>query len=1359
MSNLDILRNKPKFDIEFDNQNSYKLKVAKYFKLDTDQIFSLPEDWAKSTLRSKIKDIFEPEFVTPFLQYIITEYNSKEGEELDYFSLRDYLEAVVNLSYITADEDILDDKEGDEIIAVEFDNSRENLEHLMESYVFWTLLSLAPEEISIEYFKNFDKFSDKKLFDLIFDQFGPDDDIYDFLFIQVVEMRKWAKLPKIDRYEFINNLQTWYTNYHKRYQILVSDVEKIGETQTRFKKLKSNIYATEGCINRAKYKLKIKWKFAGINKKGQYSPQERFLDIFDNIRSSQRIPIILININNFRKYKVHTSNKLLKKIRGKSENVNLDVEKTTGLNKIYFNLYSGLPEGKYTGYSMSMGVIDLLTNELSITLGIDESKWAPLNELLKEIEDVLHLNFVDIDTDDLDNLINYASDISYSFSIPGMEINQFLFVNLVSLDDLFDAYFRFNEINQFYALRSRNEFIFLSQEQDDLVFSMVNSQIDRAGTIDVYKYNKQKKRLKLKLGLNNLKINVLHAPNQKEVDRFKKIFLILLKYYQSQTGLLTDYYTDLKFEVDELSGTKRARIKKVKNVKLDIWRRLYPDMIIPSFSRFGCETKRLPSIVNPDKVVKVDDLKPGTPLYQVEVDLVDPDGNVIMKDGKIVKEKRFAAPWPDKEDPQHFVVCDFNTKYVYVGGKAGNDKFGDTEYKKRFPLIPCCYGNISNYYRLMKTKGSKKGLLKKAGQAKVTLKILNKDSFGIPPISVLNALNEIKNQDWIRLPVPPSDNSFLAAVNLALKKKISKDSLIKQRLDIIKKVDLSCAMQELVGLSITETNDYLTKGFYDSRYVYRMVEEYFNINLVIFNDNRRVDQKSNQTIIGDLEIPNNQQFHVRNYRERPVVILIRFKITEDRDHYQIIGTRDKTNFDLSEEFFDLFNQIYRIETITLRPGNKVRPHNVYKIKEIEKVNPYIYVNGYNNFNWSQYLIQNKFILVNQILDSLGKCRGFLVEFKKNRFFIFTPFCQPINLPAIDYNVNANPHHIEYSKCVEIFGSPSSIDWQQIGYSSQVFGFWYPVSKKWREAIYIPIQLTNAKKIEDDLGMGLRKNKGSNSPINIYDIGGQYKNMERVDKLKLIFYIVLQLLLWCFESYEGSVESFFKLFVREVRTNDDIRFYNIINLKEVKYLPKKLDLMEKVNYSQKVIRRLIREKKFNLPIGTTKYFLYQVKKYLKQNPNYKISYLANSYAFGFVFEKYNDTMILDDRSLYPWFGINDREKLVFKDKIFMEDFEEFKTLLFDYQGVKYIIQKVEGNNYLNALETAFWWYVTRVNRGDMKKLRFKSLMDSPHVSYVINSIGGLELVDNSSGGLVPYLELLLFDPISDYYAAMLPLNYK
>lgn len=524
----------------------------------------------------------------------------------------------------------------------------------------------------------------------------------------------------------------------------------------------------------------------------------------------------------------------------------------------------------------------------------------------------------------------------------------------------------------------------------------------------------------LDLGQNHLHIKLFYCPNQIEAERFQAVINNILSYYfreSYQDYLKVDYTKILGVRTNALLSVGKTANKAIPRKYL--LHHINPDMFIRDYQRFCRYSPRI--LLTADDVKNAEDI-----------------GTDVM-----------FFPRPEDGNP-HAYACDNRPNYPYVGLKVNN-----LPNSEEYPLLPCCFAAPQADKEKSQRYTYEHGMQKISGVSKIILtshKSAHRNNFAELPELVnkllitidRNAFPLIKNKpSFLRQGTLLNENSVLDALIHAIidydknlrtddekenklyhgiseKQRIyrgllelrspslskvwdeydhlSIDELLELFMDIRKDLNkllvTNISAQSTYGINLVKLSEELLQNnnYLDSRMVWRLLEELFNVNIFLF---RRTNEHPNGVLGAPLFLQNYLQ--IKRHQE---AMKYRFTVL-------LFETMGSTDVKLSYPQIELIYRInwgsnisdikYTNEPISRRCFFMTNKDRLF-LRRIQYCFDQIYsYDGHQNVS-----IPNYFTLpvLNQCSDSYGKIR--LIQF--NNICI-----QSEPLPALDkINIVRNP---------------------------------------------------------------------------------------------------------------------------------------------------------------------------------------------------------------------------------------------------------------------------------------------------------------------------------------------------------------
>lgn len=259
-----------------------------------------------------------------------------------------------------------------------------------------------------------------------------------------------------------------------------------------------------------------------------------------------------------------------------------------------------------------------------------------------------------------------------------------------------------------------------------------------------------------------------------------------------------------------------------------------------------------------------------------------------------------------------------------------------------------------------------------------------------------------------------STSTFLECILIALRESLT--NIREYRNIIMDNTDPMVVAQEALGIEQTPENVHKELGniakVLDSKLHYRIFEEYFKINIFVFEIGNQ-DLK-NPIIESDfeLEIPYHKIFSARTLRRtRSSIILLKYR--NSSEYSLIVDSKNRGKFtgDLTIKMMDLFLNMHEVSS--------QKPISGPAVSTIR--------NLFSRINWNTFFKTDP--IQAQEIDISGKTR--VVQLKSGMTIAIPP-TQPFNVPLI-----SKYKEIPSEEVRKIFGEPESWDDK---------GLWFPVMK-------------------------------------------------------------------------------------------------------------------------------------------------------------------------------------------------------------------------------------------------------------------------------------------------------------------------
>ena len=926
--------------------------------------------------------------------------------------------------------------------------------------------------------------------------------------------------------------------------------------------------------------------------------------------------------------------------------------------------------------------------------------------------------------------------IDSEFKIIWKNYGNFKFYFMTLFDDVAKEFFYIREEN---SLRCFKENMKIYYVDPDTTVKKLNYSL----SFNITKYNGE---------LYSIRVKSKEMKGKKEkIREFIYILARIIFYYNNYENdilnIIGTPYTGVDGNGLGYSEDFKSSVKQVKKKqkKLDNLIKYEPNLFSRSKYARSCPCPQQPIII--DKEDKEDWEKYKVNGQKKEVVIFPPENSKTT-------------------EVKNYYVCP-DDNYNFVSFKENPDKLS-----KEFPLVPCCsvkktnqdlyenYDNLEQYKILQKHRGNQENILK-------TFKTLSSDRSGNVPDKIIDFFKKIISQKILRLGVNKNSKSsfiqcifksldgfkfktedykqnekFLNFIELVLytynKKQIDnkdKENFLssfrrgffrnKRIGKIFKKDYLS---QELYEYSREERDELISdsNNFFDSRYMYRVFEFIFSVNIFIF-EFEKTDEKSKVKI----ETPNNQYYHLREIREElPSIVLLRHKLQDTFDVYELIYTEG--------EKFEETNSNYVFPTsVTKYFKSSLDLENSYNIDVIDLENV-VRKNPLVNINWNKIL--RDYIIVSQILNSSGRSFSLTFQYSnedKNLVTIFIKETFPLNVET-----NEKIFPVDRKTCVELFGGD---------YIEGSRGLFYRLND-YEKGIFVPCVDVKSK------------DKSLMCPeyeimINVDKKNRKLENLKICKNNALKF---VELMKWLYLSEKIDISLWFDEHVmldenikEEVFSSNefviDYRFPKIENTREgIDYLHNFLPLI----FNQKIY--LYRDLYENIK-QHMKNFLKDINLENMKNKNY----LENILKVRKDFRDFNfNTNILSDKKYKIWLENIDHDDKKYDDISETDVDKEFPFIWLNKENKKiYFIQNNSHKDLNSAIFVSYIWNEENRNISYETSNYLDFLKRITEGNTRINSIFGFTYKDiiNYTNELVSDKELVFFDKFSEYFRYLSSIN--
>lgn len=769
-----------------------------------------------------------------------------------------------------------------------------------------------------------------------------------------------------------------------------------------------------------------------------------------------------------------------------------------------------------------------------------------------------------------------------------------------------------------------------------------------------------------------------------------------------------------------------------------------------------------------------------------EEEVIEWESRTFVHKGVLMSYKAHPFPRPGSGQKTYWFVCP-NPNYPFFGLKANTT----LDNREKFPYLPFCFEENQdvegNIYRAYYNGEEIVEQVKIGGKAPLKAnKLLDPTRTGELPIQLRTLLYPYSNHrdknTLFKLGVFTDPkrgfNGFLHAILTACKIKgytsnPSKSNFVSEFRKRLVEMDLNIVKQELYDVSIDDIKRRIlsTDEWFNPQLFYRLVEEWFDINIFIFMPVRGSNTEFT------IEIPRARLSHIRAKRDRKVVLLYKnTKIASAYPSYEVIIDTGITgrSINSNNEHLSLFP--LSMNNLCFDVLNRAMITATFSSTEM---GPVTHLNLYSSVNYETIFGAKP---ISQFIDEYGKCRALtfkllinkdsgvvaesgiqsskrmIVESEACLFSIITPPQQPYSVPI------ASPVEVEWTILRKyLVQDPTYIYVNPL--TGLMSGVWFSTGDN-QYGAFIPLIPTSniPEKIK----------QGNSEPFKIGSTGSvRTSAVKRVSETKKKLSFILQV-----------IKFIFKLYYKENRGIRDINlfissFFQVGDLQNSQYdlsrLPRRFPsgtVVEVLQWFEQRAPTLIRGGKIflynrNFANGV----LHQVRDYYKATLDLDLEppkAIEGFYSNESDFIQRPHTLILMGSQKFKDWKRSLMAQSAYTDKATYNLGRNRTPIILGSLDIGfYLVQTVMGDpndrtlNYQYALSVAYNWATRRVNTGFSTKLRPEAV-NQPYIVKAISIGGKLATIDmrnsEASSTGTDYLQILY---IGDFeathrYAALLPL---
>jgi hypothetical protein len=1007
---------------------------------------------------------------------------------------------------------------------------------------------------------------------------------------------------------------------------------------------------------------------------------EQGLDFFDNIILSKNIPFVQWNNNSSVPHFKFMDKESIPAIIDKTKNC--FIIQILNSDKTY-----------------TTAILNLETSSMEVVLTIQND-----NKKVREIESAFY--FLEFHSEKISNIqcsftVNnvYLDESSFLIALYGYQKLQFLNFFLY-IDETRIAQCDKKRMNLFFKTYTED----LSRTSHSISFSFMD------------------------ILSTSFTVRVKKAESQADLEHFIFVFNYLIAFYNEHR---TKIIEELKFFIKDYEpNEKKEDFEEVK--KLTSLHAKSKDVFSKSYSMI-CQCPQQPIIITPEE----------------EKDW----GELIYKENKrqIVS---FPPANPNRAGvkPLFKFVCP-DDEISFPDLKP--NKLGDSE----FPFVPCCARTDSSSKKSAKLYWEvKNGDIsfsdatasknQKGAHRLSSMKFLNVKQDGVLPKDFNNLLNS-KTDDrriYLRYWVQESPSSLIHAVLNAMEPDkyyaMSSNDREKRALEIRSQLagkNLGIYKQEMYDQSETDIKNIIEnyKLFLDPQLFFRGVEEFFNINIVVFT-------YDNENVVP--EIPRFKLVHLRKIKpERKTVLILKHwgnnsegilkyphceiiidsgphkketvEILREGDRFekQREGKRFIFEEDITKLMIELIDNIIHYKTWSLPINDQHK-----KSSELfeERIMPY------SKIEWLS--IFNKELIKSQFIDNYGKCIGLNLYIEGEFFTIFFPPTIPF-----DCKITQTPNVTTKKTVLKFFNQP---------FEERSDGLWFSLLD-YRWGFFIPCSDT--------------RNLGDFSPEPPIKLTSS-NPLEIIRRVSKNAKILTKMIIRCWQlSHVENIDVWWKSNVILDETILEIAH-------EPNHLERKLPTFNLIKTFEGWWPAYFKKGKICLSPDLWKKLFSFIKKFVKDTQGLPIEeniYLDELYEDESNFKTIPNTMILiGEERIKAWQNYQDMT-LSITNVMAIENQQRKEPFL--YHNLKnkrdYIIQNFQ--TFEKAISCALIWKETSCNSSyDTLPIEAEILSTLSYLIYKVdgNNLSIVKIVNEGTEGPdgSGYLEILCFS--DKKYASMLPL---
>lgn len=508
------------------------------------------------------------------------------------------------------------------------------------------------------------------------------------------------------------------------------------------------------------------------------------------------------------------------------------------------------------------------------------------------------------------------------------------------------------------------------------------------------------------------KISIKGPTEELTINFFVNIFGRTIRaFFQRQNAIKIMFHKiilgeDFSFEKKEEKSSKKKKRSTVSDPhlitakdKINLMKSL--NIPLPKGYSTYCQCKRQPIILTDEE--KEAWLETGETLFD--------------KNTKNPVQKSVKTFFLENGKKINFACHSIEHPDIYLTKEANDVK----DKNELYQLSPCCWNKKrKESVEIDKIVLAKANEFDEISSSKRKEKVYNEENLeeeSKEPLYLPQELNQLlsflSSEENFNLLYPSnkvSNSSFLECILIALKE--SQINIREYRNIIKDNTNPMVVSQEALGIdrspeSVHEDLSNLDK-ILDSKLHYRIFEEYFKINIFVFELGTSDIPNSIIEANFEIEIPYHKIFSARTLRrERPTIILLRYK--NSSEYSLIVNSKNVAKFNSDLIIVNLMDLFLNSHEASFQ-SKKSLVRNLF-----------------SRINWDKFF--GKDYIIAQEIDISGKTR--VVQLKSGMTIVIPP-TQPFNVPLISKYIETRVEKVK-----EIFGEPKIWDDK---------GLWYPAMK-------------------------------------------------------------------------------------------------------------------------------------------------------------------------------------------------------------------------------------------------------------------------------------------------------------------------